>query len=521
MDGNLLIKKNMAQRQIQQGESLVNPVSGQTITRDGNNVTVGGRVLDITTNPAVGFVSNQFVPQSKVTQLQEKVLAESGQMVSSAPTSLEKLFISETKNQKEAFEASRELQEQKTAAARRQLESQFGGLRQQAGMQTERDVEGTQEQLARSRGLGFSTAASGLINAVKMQGKERIGQIEKQRQEALATLDMNAATQAQELIFKELDMERTIMKDIFDMNIRNETLQLQKKGEARTQTEFEDKRSRSMLNNILELDPSVLEGADLSQLATDAGIDTFLLQGLFETKKLASQADSVEKFAKVFNDAVTKSFDLPAGEMFSFLAPDGTNITFEGKEQSTQIVTDKGGIYLVDKNTGTVSTLKEPRPVAVTGTPSGMNLSKELQAEFSKAILGIQAQKSKADAINDLELNAGFLISQYGETGLAQLAVEITRLDEMGYWGNGEEEQGISFTDRLRQETGEASTGGAFGAKTRQVAEEVSRGLGAKEGRFISPSTIIPLAIGEGIKETAKPIATFVTDFIKSLSGSK
>lgn len=155
------------------------------------------------------------------------------------------------------------------------------------------------------------------------------------------------------------------------------------------------KRAQSVLDFAMEnsLDPTALNevGTSFDELASSLGISKNALGQALENKRNAQSAQTQQDFIKFFNDQTQWAVkNLPEGQTISMFDPtSGEQFTFEGGQRDIQIISNKRGIFSVDKNTGDINTLQRA-PVAVSG--GGASAGNPQLQELIQATLGTAGQ---------------------------------------------------------------------------------------------------------------------------------
>lgn len=133
--------------------------------------------------------------------------------------------------------------------------------------------------------------------------------------------------------------------------------------QARQQTEqIQARRAQSAIEMASQLDEAGLRSIgfeSFGDIESQLGLPRGFVQGLQDTKNRAAQAQSFEQQREAFNDATLKALTLPEGQSFTIAMPDGTLAEFTGSKQNIQIVSNKHGIFSVNKNSGEVSQIQD------------------------------------------------------------------------------------------------------------------------------------------------------------------
>lgn len=233
-------------------------------------------------------------------------------------------------------------------------------------------------------GFGASDLARGGIVATAQEGANQLARLHD-----LASAEAAARIQAAQT--KNFDQQTSFLT--LANQLRQQSLdELQQyRQNMRQSTQDTKADATQQLEYLSQLSPAELaKYGGTSQIEQSLGLPAGYLNSVQATKAAAKAAQTTEDFTKVFNTGAIKAAELPVGQSFTLQSPTGEEITFTGtKPNEYQIVSNKSGIYVVDKLTMKV-TKAASFPVSESDTTSD---DKDIKA----------FQKSAADLIPQLD----------------------------------------------------------------------------------------------------------------------
>lgn len=152
-----------------------------------------------------------------------------------------------------------------------------------------------------------------------------------------------------------------------DFSLKQQQMQAQQNALVWEQLQTLDDQSLAQLG---------YDNAKIQQIEQSMGLPSGFMKAYRETQKRASDATTQAEYDKAFNDMQSYSLKIPEGMTLPYRIG-GEEYIIEGRQIDTQIISNNGGVWSVNKNTGEVKMLKAP--TSVSGTKK-INPS----AEFSK-----------------------------------------------------------------------------------------------------------------------------------------
>lgn len=113
------------------------------------------------------------------------------------------------------------------ASATNQINNQFDDLTEQAKERGVMEQGTANKDVNRLRGEGFSTAVNAYLDSVKKRSDDRLADLEKKKQAALAALDTDSANRIQQLMIAENERQDKIYQLQFDNALKVADLRLQ------------------------------------------------------------------------------------------------------------------------------------------------------------------------------------------------------------------------------------------------------------------------------------------------------
>lgn len=221
-----------------------------------------------------------------------------------------------------------------------------------------------QASLAQRGDVGFGQSDLGAGGKVltadygqqKMQELQRIIAQEKANRIAAAEGEQrkqqeSALNMAQKLRQDQINENQTLFKNQLDL-AQND----------RANAQLNLQQGQSVLKNITDLDANSFAQLDPQELAnTEAqlGLPTGYMDALYMNKQNAETAKNAEDFNKFAQQQITMASQLPEGQTFQMANPiTGDLIEFIGNKDYTQVVSNKYGIFSVDKKTNKVTQIQ-------------------------------------------------------------------------------------------------------------------------------------------------------------------
>lgn len=367
-----------------------------------NNTGMGGGGTGLTLN-AGDFVNRDIVPQVNQT-IQNPFTQLTGGLQSRAD-------IAAGLEVPQLSEADRE-------RIRQQVQLEFAPQRERiqrgaAAREEQFDIQRAQRS-AGTFGLGDREAAG--INELDAQERRELSQFDRtvqaeiqQRIAAAEGRERDAFFDTQGLINQIQSSQLQQLSTLANLYNQDRRLALQAQQNAAAQ-------AGNTLEYISNLDDTGIqqlinqEGAGvLNELESTLGLPQGYIDQLRAAKARAAQAETQEEIDAALNEATEIALRTPEGTDFTYVI-NGEPIRVSGQEQATQIVSSDGGIFLVDKNKGDITTLRQPTPRGGGGL-SGLTESQiaglEDFASFALDQAEVDGQINKValqEAINDLPL---------------------------------------------------------------------------------------------------------------------
>jgi hypothetical protein len=223
-------------------------------------------------------------------------------------------------------------------------------------------------QSAQRKNVGFGSSAG---------FAEGTGEVSQAGTNALNELSRMQAAEEGARIAAAKSQNRQEQQNYLQLASQLQTQQLQQLSTIANlenqQQQQQQSQAKYVLDSLSELGPEALKQFGVnsfSQLETTLGLPTGFVDQLQATKQLAKNATSQASISDVFNQGATLALNTPAGQSFSLQTPDGQSLQFTGGQKDIQIISNDGGIYSVDKNSGTITTLRAPTPKSSSNSKS-------------------------------------------------------------------------------------------------------------------------------------------------------
>lgn len=325
------------------------------------------------------------------------------------------------KNLQTQFQPLEQTERERIAA---EVEAEYAPQREEVKRLNEARQQLFQAQLAQRGDVGFGQSDLGAGGKVLTQeygaGKQQEleGIIAREKAKRIAEAEGANLKSQQDLFKMATDLRQQQLSET--QAAFKQALDVEQNRRANEQLKLQ--QGQSFVKNVTDLDYDAFSQLDPNELAfqeAQFGLPSGYFNALYINKQNAENSENLEDFNKFAEQQVRMSAQLPEGQTFNLANPfTGEILDFVGTKDATQIVSNKYGIFSVDKRTGKVEQVQSFAGMPGYGGGGGSSTSGTAkkgsfndwlskQPEFVKSVWNSEDEDARNNVIRQYKNDTG------------------------------------------------------------------------------------------------------------------